>query len=66
MASPATIIEQVFAMSPDEQFVIAERVATNIGYRLIPDNADPDELTMSERIERLERAVRELNPGLSI
>lgn len=53
-------------MSPDEQFVIAERVATNIGYRLIPDNADPDELTMSERIERLERAVRELNPGLSI
>ena len=54
--------------SCDEQYEIAQRIAANVGYRLVPENsiqATEDHGDVLMRLNRLETAVLELNPGLS-
>ncbi len=58
--------QRAFNMSCDDQLQLARTVAANIGYKLVPDNGGYDEPTLAERVERLEAAMRELNPGLDI
>lgn len=54
---------QVQSWSCDDQLDFARRVAANIGYELRPENTG---LTIEQRVERLEVAMRETNPGLDI
>lgn len=54
--------------SCDEQLQFAKRIAANIGYKLVPEDSiqdAEDRGDMLSRIERLESAVLELNPGLN-
>jgi hypothetical protein len=50
----------------DDQFEIAKRVAANVGYKLVPEDsptAAEDNDDVLGRLDRLEAAVHELNPG---
>lgn len=60
--------KQAFELHPDEQFELATKVARNLGYKLVPEGTiqeaeDRDDIL--RRLDRLEDAVLELNPGLN-
>lgn len=57
------MLNAILVLSCEAQEQFATRIAANIGYKLIPDFHGP---TLLERVERLEKAVCELNPGLDI
>jgi hypothetical protein len=56
---------RAFNMSCDDQHWLAIQIASNLGYVLTPGD-QPEPGGVIERLERLEAAVRELNPGLRI
>ena len=58
----------IIEMSCDEQLAAAKRIAANVGYQLIPEDSiqeAEDSADISRRLDRLEQAVLELNPGLN-
>lgn len=62
-------VEQAMALSCDDQLKLVQRVAANIGYVVKPEPPfvdDDDPKGVLTRLDRLEAAVRELNPGLNI
>lgn len=57
------LAEQVFALSCDAQYAFAQRIAANVGYALVRE--DDIRVDIDARLNRLEMAVMELNPGLN-
>jgi hypothetical protein len=63
------VLRKALGLSCEEQHWLAQRVAFNVGYRLVPEGSiqkAEDISELSGRVERLEEAVRELNPGLNL
>lgn len=62
------ILKQVQEWTCDDQHSIAQRIASNIGYKLVPEDglqeAEDKEDALS-RLKRLEAAMCKLNPSLS-
>lgn len=56
----------VQSWSCEDQYDFAQQVAANVGYNLAKDNHEVPGLSLADRVERLEEAVRELNPGLNL
>lgn len=55
-------------LSCDDQHDLAKQIAANVGYELVPEvsiQEAEDKADVLARIDRLERAVLELNPGLN-
>ena len=58
----------IMEMSCDEQLAAARRIAANVGYQLIPEDSiqgAEDKADTLRRLDRLEQAILELNPGLN-
>lgn len=62
------ILDKIRDWSCDDQFELAQIIAGNVGYKLVPEDsiqAAEDRGDVLRRLGRLEAAVLELNPGLN-
>ena len=60
------ILDQSVGLSCDEQYEVAKRLAANVGYKLVPEQSmqgAEDRADILSRLDRLEGAVKDLNPG---
>lgn len=55
--------KMIFAMSSEDQFWLASIVAENVGYVLVPEKQMYEIPTLEERVDMIEAAVKEINPG---
>ena len=58
--------DQAMSLSCSEQFALAERIAANVGYQLVPEMSiqqAENKANILHRIDRMESAIQELNPG---
>lgn len=68
MTGMKVVLEVAASMTRDDQLTLATRIAANIGYRLVPEDSiqgAEDQAAVRARLNRLENAVIELNPGLN-
>jgi hypothetical protein len=59
---------RAFNMSCKDQFQLAQMIASNVGYRLVTEQSiqgAEDKGDILKRLDRLEAAVLEINPGLN-
>lgn len=54
---------RAFNMSCEDMFWLASMVAENVGYVLVPEKTMHEIPTLEERVNLIEAAVKELNPG---
>ena len=69
MSNTESKIKLLMKLSCDEQYTIAKRLAANTGYKLVPEDSvqeAEDRADLRTRLDRLEAAVLELNPGLRL
>jgi len=60
------MLDVILKLSCEAQFEFAQAIAANVGYELTPDIGEVRGISLTERVEKLEAAVRDLNPGLNI
>ncbi len=68
IANKEQVVGLAKLLSCDDQHDVAKQIAANVGYKLAPEDsiqAAEDRSDVLARLDRLEHAVLELNPGLN-